>query len=310
MDDPHARVWRAAWVRLPLALLLASPPLRLALQSRSSAAEGPSEVRGTAPQRVMAVVSRTGSDGKEWLQQLGSVPYLTWTERLPGGSSQNWEHPGDRTKPFTERGGSTRECGGILSFIVEYYDRLPDVAVFMHGSPGWNNQSRWDHSDRHIFRAISSIAAAPERVGYCSLNSLYWDWRGKDWYLPGWRDLLAASAAASGELHRVLSPLLPAAGTRCWCCAQFAVGRDRIRAHPKAFYEELLALVKADPGLNPWDRGGAAASSGRKNGRCLLLETVWHLLFGEPGECSLERGMCRAVYEGESAVAEDSFEAS
>lgn len=306
----------AVQVWLPLVFLLTSPSLRstLALQAGPTATLSPARegAGGHRRSRVLVVVSRTDVDGEntEWLQQLVSVPYLTFTERTL--DSRSLEHPGYKTKPLTERGGSTRECGGILSFIVEYYDRLPDVAVFTHALHNGTS----DHSDPHMLRAISKMAEAPERVGYCSLNKIYSDWRpamNRAWsslWHPAWQDFLAA-APASGELRKVLPATIPEAGTSCWCCGQFAVSRERIRIHPRAFYEELLAVVMKDPGLNPSERPWERSLGGRRrwvnvprnNGRCMLLETVWHVLFGEPSNCSFERGMCRAVYEGESAVA-------
>ena len=53
------------------------------------------------------------------------------------------------------------------------------------------------------------------------------------------------------------------------CCAQFIVGRDRIRNRSKEFYEKALEVMYS----------AKDKEESRKMG--LLMEWVWHMIFGE-----------------------------
>ena len=63
------------------------------------------------------------------------------------------------------------------------------------------------------------------------------------------------------------------------CCAEFMVSRERIRRHPRAFYEHLRTWI-LDTELDMY-----------RSGR--VFEYVWHYMFGEPAvmepapECEL-----------------------
>jgi len=54
------------------------------------------------------------------------------------------------------------------------------------------------------------------------------------------------------------------------CCAQFVVGRERIRRRSKEFYERALEVMYS----------AKDKEESRKMG--LLMEWVWHMIFGEP----------------------------
>merc|ERR1719223_2378206 len=80
---------------------------------------------GNGNERVHVVVSRVLEDSVDWLRLLRNVPYTLWTEfatghlpSRPGLNSTRW-----RIKPRTAAGGTTRECGGYLGFIIENYHR-------------------------------------------------------------------------------------------------------------------------------------------------------------------------------------------
>lgn len=202
------------------------------------------------------------------------------------------------TKPMTHAGGSTRECGGYLAYIVKAYNHLPDVVAFMQGNPlrhivvGANHED-W-HTDPHVFMTLRAVARDTSKVDYCSLNRAYMDWTDKSsangtWYVRELRRLLDYDPDGRySELRRAVFPRLRDEGVACFCCAQFAVSRARIQAHPRAVYQQFLDFIMDDP----------LEEDVTSNNRCAIAERLWHVLLGEADRCSAARTSCRAVYAG------------
>lgn len=288
--------------------LAALLPLCFAYDRSSSAS-----VLSVDSDALRLVVSRQEVDDVKWLEALPMFPADLWTETpapfpsikalasiLPSVGflqrnlyevSQLRSPARSHDKPRTAAGGSTRECGGYLSYIVENYDRLPSVSVFLQAAP---LQGADYHSDARLFSTIRSLGEAPDKVNHCSFNKLYTNWTSVP-LLEKWSNALdTASPTEFSELRRVLLPLLPPqGGPSCFQSAQFAIGRDRIRAHSKAFYTELLKFV-TDGNLT----AAHHQQGGNKNAECGLLEPTWHLVFGEPAVCALNENSCRTVVEG------------
>ncbi len=59
---------------------------------------------------------------------------------------------------------STYECGGFLNFIVENYEQLPRVSVFVHGNPIGTEENGNLHGDPHIFATMRHIDTDPSKV--------------------------------------------------------------------------------------------------------------------------------------------------
>ena len=52
---------------------------------------------------------------------------------------------------------------------------------------------------------------------------------------------------------------------------QFVVRRDRVQAHPRAFYQNCLTWLADSTQLSSWDKG-------------MVFEYTWKLIFGEAAE--------------------------
>uniref|UniRef100_A0A7S1WJ36 Uncharacterized protein n=1 Tax=Alexandrium catenella TaxID=2925 RepID=A0A7S1WJ36_ALECA len=262
---------------------------------------------------VVIVVSRIASDDVRWLDRLTPIPHVLYTEPLSllypkslGVSVPRPEvaDPSNRPKPVGIHGTSTRECGAYLSFIIEHYHALPEVAVFLQGQPllpAFGGTNADYHTDPHYAESVRKIGESPQRVDYCALNSIRNDWRtkGPAWYLKGWYEELEEDVQGRPGrfevLNRTLRELLPEAGTQCFCCAQFAVSRQRIRRQTLAFYRELLDFLRHE-----WP---SEEQGPRTCVRCSYLERVWHVIFGEPAVCEPAKASCRVLFEGASALA-------
>merc|ERR1740121_1020616 len=67
---------------------------------------------------------------------------------------------------------------------------------------------------------------------------------------------------------------------RSYCCAQFLARRDTIRAAGAAFWSR--ALMAMDESLPP----GCEAVRPATGMHCLVYESIWHVMFGQPERLS------------------------
>jgi hypothetical protein len=131
-----------------------------------------------------------------------------------------------------------------LSYIIDHYENLPDVAIFMHSHQyAWHNNLILDKDAAVMVRHLS-----PERVsrdGYMNLRC-HWE--------PGCPDWLHTGTTESDELKKeqailasVWPELFPGEQIPTVlaqpCCAQFAVSRERIEAIPKERFISLRDWV-------------------------------------------------------------------
>lgn len=163
-----------------------------------------------------------------------------------------------------------------LSYIIEHYNKLPEIIAFMHSHQfGWHNDDLLEGNAAQILTRLR-----PERVireGYMNLRC-GWGPGCPDWLHPGALEedetkqeeiLLARSW---GEIF----PDDPIPDVLAQpCCAQFAVSRDRVLAIPRArfvFYRDWVLRTELSDYI-----------SGR------IWEYLWHVIFtGENVACPKE----------------------
>ena len=136
------------------------------------------------------------------------------------------------------------EVMAYLSYIIDFYDDLPDVAIFMH-------YHRFAEHNNVILNKDASLMVrhlSPERVtreGYMNLRC-HWEPGCPDWIHPGVIDesddrpeqhLLAESWAELFPDDQIPTILAQP------CCGQFAVSRERILAIPKERFIRLRDWV-------------------------------------------------------------------
>lgn len=146
----------------------------------------------------------------------------------------------DRTAPHHTLKNKGHEAMVYLSYLIDFYDELPDVSIFMHAHRfAWHNNEILDGDAVEMIRRLS-----PERVtrlGYMNLRC-HWEPGCPDWLHPGAIEQNTAKKeeALIAEAWTQLFPLdqIPTILAQP-CCAQFAVSRDRIRAIPKQRYVYL-----------------------------------------------------------------------
>ena len=150
-------------------------------------------------------------------------------------------HMDDPSQPLHPIANKGNEAMAYLTYLIEFYDALPAVVVFLHAHRyAWHTDALFDTDAATVVRRLS--LARVRRDGYMNLRC-QWDPGCPRWMHPGATDD-AAHKPEQALLGRVWRELFPGAGDAPAvlaqaCGAQFAVSRERVRAVPRARYEAL-----------------------------------------------------------------------
>ena len=117
-----------------------------------------------------------------------------------------------------------------LTYIIDHYDELPDVAMFMHAHEfAWHQNDLLNNDAVEMVKRLSSERVS--REGYMNLRC-HWMPGCPDWMHPGTveedinkqEEMVMAQAWAELFPDRAIPEVLSQP-----CCAQFAISRERIR---------------------------------------------------------------------------------
>lgn len=160
------------------------------------------------------------------------------------------------------------EVSVYLSYIIDYYEHLPDVSIFMHAHRyAWHNNELLNTDAAAMVRALS-----PERVtreGYMNLRC-HWDPGCPAWLHPGstMENRDKQEEVILADSWSQLFPLDPIPTVLAQpCCAQFAVSRERIQETNKMRYIYMRDWVMRTD-LNDY-------LSGR------VFEYIWQFIFSK-----------------------------
>ena len=185
----------------------------------------------------------------------------------------------------------TRECAGMLAYIIKNFDDLPPSLLFIHGGDRWDTAGAFSKFGEQI----QHLVAKRPRPGYLPLSYTYGPrcmtadcndplsecgfmrqggrlinrLRAKGWRLPRSRCVLA-NWCAHFMVRRPRSTT--GAGLSSPAAALLQVSRRRIRAWPKAFYEDILDWLFYDDFVpDNWQKEKDLPYT-----RCCALEHIWH----------------------------------
>ena len=177
--------------------------------------------------KCLVVPKMTGEDTGWMKAQLGDM----FDSGILTKAVYAMDDPAAPLRPIKNKGN---EVMAYLSYIVENYEDLPDVAIFMHSHRfAWHNNEILDRDSSLMVRHLS-----PERVtreGYMNLRC-HWTPGCPAWMHPGAinriyakqeEHILADSWAELFPNEHIPTVLAQP------CCAQFAVSRERILSIPK-----------------------------------------------------------------------------
>jgi hypothetical protein len=189
----------------------------------------------------------------------GSVPFVYTTERSPEFGL---------LVPPTIRG---REASAYLSYVIDFYDHLPEYSIFVHAFPEqWHN----DLFGPYTLNTLKNIRfESIDAYGYVNLRCQHNPGCPTGVYplSPSQvdienHDIRAYFSDAYQQIFSVTADKVPDAIGNV-CCGQFAVSRDRIRARPKEDYERILDWIATTKLTNDFGVGW-------------VMEKLWHIIFG------------------------------
>mmetsp|Transcript_47842 Transcript_47842/g.108567 ORF Transcript_47842/g.108567 Transcript_47842/m.108567 type:complete len:488 (+) Transcript_47842:194-1657(+) len=184
------------------------------------------------------------------------IPNGTFEDTLPDPTL--FTSPNIDVQPFANP-GRAQECPGVMSYLVENYNELPDIMIFLHGYPFDHNP--WLEEQLFELFKINRNYGLPEfRFVHlnlelhpkCVLNRAP---NGQSRLLGLDEELFNKSSSKSFGMPR--SEICYSAK---FCCGQFLVSRKAVLARPRSFYRLALKLA-------------------REQGSCNQLEFLWHAIF-------------------------------
>jgi hypothetical protein len=179
----------------------------------------------------------------------------------------------DKKAPLHPPKNKGNEAMVYLSYIIDHYNKLPDISIFVHAHRwAWHNNDLLGTDTAIMIRHLSSARVI--REGYMNLRC--------QWYpgCPGWLhpgsqqvDEEKKEEVLVGKAWKEIFPNEPIPEVLGQpCCSQFALSADRIRAIPLQEYKRLQQwLLKTKL---------TSSMSGR------IFEYLWQYLWtGSPVVC-------------------------
>lgn len=184
-----------------------------------------------------------------------STENISWIDdQLPGLGTVRYT-ANDVLAPHHPPINKGHEVMVYLSFILEHYENLPDVVLFMHSHRySHHNSELLDFDAVQMVKRLSSAHVV--RHGYVNMRC---DWSPgcPEWLHPGaGQDILEKQEeVVLSEVWRELFPERPLPRTLAQaCCAQFAVSGEAIRSMPKSRYVFFRDWILRTP-LNDYVSG-------------------------------------------------------
>jgi hypothetical protein len=195
-------------------------------------------------------------DNLSWFNELDLGPNLTQLIYVA-------DDPKAPLHPPINKGN---EAMTYLTYIIDHYDNLADVNIFMHSHlTAWHNDEllNWDAGE--MIRRLSSERV--QRKGYMNMRC-HWNPGCPDWIHPGQveRDKEKPEQEMMASAWAVLFPDKPIPAVLAQpCCSQFAVSRSQIRKTPLARYKHYRKWLQRSDIRN--------SMTGR------IFEYVWQVIF-------------------------------
>lgn len=164
-----------------------------------------------------------------------------------------------------------REAMAYLTFLIDHYDVLPEIIVFLHPHlQGWPAAWHNDAPDYNNVRSIQSLKLDYVRTnGYANMRCIHNPGCPAE-IQPFRNDSRRTAELAFADAYMYFfggnsSTVPEQVGTPC--CSQFAVSSDQVRKRPRADYQRYRQwLISTELGSD---------ISGR------VMEYMWHIMFGK-----------------------------
>ena len=208
------------------------------------------------------VAAKTRKDDATWMHELKPdwMPYIYSSSRPP--------ERGYPLKPPAYRG---RESLTYLTFIIDFYDQLPEYVAFVHAGPDqWHNDLLGPRTSE-ILKNVRLDTV--KNKGYLNLRCKHDPgcpvgvdpFHPTDIDIQG-KDIRAYFADVYMELFNVPPSQIPKEIGNV-CCGQFIVTRERIRERPRDDYIRMRRWILETKLTDSFGIGW-------------VFEKIWHIIFG------------------------------
>lgn len=259
------------------------PPQELQQMPVTISSSTPSSLATPSPAlKKTIVMGKISSEKTNWVaQELADWNSSIYVVDLP----EDVDSPTGLKTNFNK----ANEATPYLTYIIDHYNTLPDIAVFLHAHrTSWHNDApKWDIVN--ILRGLH-LPVVQER-GFVNLRCMGSPGCPNEIQLnrfPVDEDLTAEIAFpfVYGEYFNMtvaeVRQQVPIIATPC--CAQFAVTREQVLQRPREDYVRLLKLIE-DSEIESHVLG-------------TVMEYMWHILFGKEAVHCEQEQVCRDALYG------------
>jgi hypothetical protein len=169
------------------------------------------------------VVAKMKDEDAAWLQHedlKGAIPKIYVAD--------------DPNAPLTVPSNKGHEAMVYLTYLIDYYDNLPDIAIFMHAHrKSWHQAGLLEHDGAETVRRLSSSRVL--REGYMNLRC-EWNPGCPRWLHPSNPNpkTMKAEEPVMAQAWTELFPGIPVPDVLAQpCCAQFALSKQQILSVPQ-----------------------------------------------------------------------------
>ena len=213
-----------------------------------------------AAARADVVVAHCRED-LQWLAQLEGM--RIWIYEKCGGTSA----PPVPCLQVRHLPNLAMESLAYATHIEQQYADLAQYTVFVQGNPE-------EHANSLFGEVLRSLRAGTYDVPFLHLNA---------------RRFLSGSSYCLEDLYRRLFQVDEAPEAfGAYCCSQFVVHRDRVKARPQALYARVRQILLGDVLIGCGQDDGYDARP--RIAVSALFEHMWHSVFGEPSVLPLRTG--------------------
>jgi len=176
------------------------------------------------------VMARTKGENVTWLDEVDLGPEINRMIYVAD----------DPSAPLHPPKNKAHEVMIYLTYIIDFYDELPDISIFMHSHRfAWHNDDllNWDASE--MIKRLSGERV--QRQGYMNMRC-HWIPGCPEWIHPGRiePDHEKLEQSLMADAWAELFPLKPIPDILAQpCCSQFALSRNKIRELPRETYSHF-----------------------------------------------------------------------
>jgi len=231
------------------------------------------------------VMARTKQENVTWLDEVDLGPNINRMIYVAD----------DPKAPLHPPKNKGHEVMNYLTYIIDFYDNLPDVSIFMHSHRfAWHNDDLLNFDASEMIKRLSNERV--QRQGYMNMRC-HWMPGCPEWIHPGQiepdKEKLEQALMAEAWAELFPGKSIPNVLAQP-CCSQFALSRDKIRELPQETYSHF--------------RDWLLRSEFRDTMSGRIFEYLWQVIFTDQNTFCPNQRTCYCDGFGVCFETEESFD--